>query len=70
MEISILSRRQAGVARLVGTGRDPRARIACGEVTLMRREHPLYREFIANGYAEEVAAADPGVAAGLARPTG
>ena len=58
MEISILSRKRDGVARLVGTGRDPQARIAVGEVTLMRREHPLYREFTANGYAEEIAASE------------
>lgn len=60
MEISILSRRREGVVRLVGTGRDPLARIADGEVTLMRREHPLYREFTVNGYAEEITAAGRG----------
>jgi hypothetical protein len=57
MEISIRSRRRDRVARLIGTGRDPKARIAMGETTLMRRDHPLFREFTANGYAHEVGAA-------------
>ncbi len=57
METSIPSRRRVGVARLVGTGRDPRSRIAKGEVTLLGRDHPLFREFTANGYAQEVGGA-------------
>ncbi|MEZ5078219.1 MAG: hypothetical protein R2725_12355 [Solirubrobacterales bacterium] len=57
METLILPRKHGGVVRLVGTGRDPQRRIAEGEIALMRRGHPLFRELTAKGYAQEVTGA-------------